>query len=101
VRSHSAREDAVGEYGISKYRIERMYLDGGETVVRPGLVIGSGGFVWATAAGYTESADYAWSRQLLVTLRVIIPLVGGGRDAVPVLAIPVELGRRSAYNLFQ
>ena len=99
VSSHSAREDAAGEYGISKYRIERMYLAGGpaagETVVRPGLVIGSGGLF----------------RRTLRTIRNlrIVPLVDGGRDTVPVLAIAdfceamvnlIESGRRSAYNLF-
>jgi nucleoside-diphosphate-sugar epimerase len=104
VSSHSAREDAVGEYGISKYRIERIYLDrdapagglaGGETVVRPGLVIGSGGL-------------FGRSLRTIRNLR-IIPLVDGGRDPVPVLAIAdfceaminlIESGRRSAYNLF-
>jgi nucleoside-diphosphate-sugar epimerase len=95
VSSHSAREDAVGEYGISKYRIERIFLAGGETVVRPGLVIGSGGLF----GRYLRS---------IRKLR-IIPLVDGGRDAAPVLAITdfceamvnlIESGRRSAYNLF-
>ncbi len=95
VSSHSAREDAAGEYGISKYRIERTYLAGGETVVRPGLVIGSGGLFGRTL-------------QTMRNLR-IIPLVDGGRDRVPVLAIAdfceamvnlIESERRSVYNLF-
>jgi nucleoside-diphosphate-sugar epimerase len=95
VSSHSAREDAVGEYGISKYRIERMYLAAGETVVRPGLVIGSGGL-------------FGRYLRTIRNLR-IIPLVDGGRDGVPVLAITdfceaminlIESGRRSAFNLF-
>jgi nucleoside-diphosphate-sugar epimerase len=95
VSSHSAREDAAGEYGISKYRIERIFLAGGETVVRPGLVIGSGG---------------VFGRQLRTIRKLrIIPLVDGGRDAVAVLAIAdfreamvnlIESGQRSAYNLF-
>jgi nucleoside-diphosphate-sugar epimerase len=95
VSSHSAREDAVGEYGIAKYRIERIYLAGGETVVRPGLVIGSGGL-------------FGRYLRTIRNLR-IVPLVDGGRDPVPVLAIAdfsetmaalIESGRRSAYNLF-
>lgn len=95
VSSHSAREDAVGEYGISKYRIERIYLAGGETVVRPGLVIGSGGM-------------FGRYLRTIRNLR-ILPLVDGGRDTVPVLAIAdfceamvtlIESRRRSAYNLF-
>jgi nucleoside-diphosphate-sugar epimerase len=95
VSSHSARVDAVGEYGISKYRIERLYLAGGETVVRPGLVIGSGGLFGRTLRTIRD-------------LR-IIPLVDGGRDAVAVLAIAdfceamvnlIESGGCGAYNLF-
>jgi nucleoside-diphosphate-sugar epimerase len=99
VSSHSAREDAVGEYGISKYRIERIFLAGGlagaETVVRPGLVIGSGGLFGRTL-------------RTIRNLR-IVPLVDGGRDPAPVLAIAdfceamvnlIESGRRSTYNLF-
>ena len=95
VSSHSAREDAVSEYGISKYRIERFYLEAGEIVVRPGLVIGSGGL---------------FGRHLR-TLRSlpVIPLIEGGRDRVPVLAVAdfsaamvnlIESGRPGAYNLF-
>jgi nucleoside-diphosphate-sugar epimerase len=95
VSSHSAREDAVSEYGISKYRIERIYLDGRECVVRPGLVIGSGG-------------SFGRSLRTMRNLR-IIPLVDGGRDAIPVVAIAdfceamvnlIESRRRGAYNLF-
>jgi nucleoside-diphosphate-sugar epimerase len=95
VSSHSAREDAAGQYGISKYRIERVYLGAGETVVRPGLVIGPGGLFGRTLR--------------VIRNRRIIPLVDGGRDAVAVLAIAdfceatvnlIESGRRGACNLF-
>jgi nucleoside-diphosphate-sugar epimerase len=95
VSSHSAREDAAGEYGISKYRIERLYLAAGETVVRPGLVIGSGGLFGRTF-------------RTMRNLR-IIPLIDGGRDPVAVVAIAdfseaivnlIESGRRGDYNLF-
>ena len=95
VSSHSAREDAVSEYGISKYRIERLYLGEGESVVRPGLVIGSGGL-------------FGRHLRTLRSLRVI-PLVDGGRDLVPVLATGdfcaamvklIASGREPAYNLF-
>ncbi len=99
VSSHSARADAAGEYGIAKYRIERIYLaggpDAGEAVVRPGLVIGPGGLFGRTL-------------RTIRNLRVV-PLIDGGRDPVPVLAIAdfceamvnlIESGRRSACNLF-
>jgi nucleoside-diphosphate-sugar epimerase len=95
ISSHSARPDAIGEYGISKYRIERAYLTAGETIVRPGLVIGPGGV-------------FARTLRTLRTSRVV-PLVDGGRDAVPILAIAdfrdamtglIESGAPGAYNLF-
>jgi nucleoside-diphosphate-sugar epimerase len=95
VSSHSAREDAAGEYGISKYRIERLYLAAGEIVVRPGLVIGSGGLFGRTL-------------RTVRNLRVI-PLVDGGRDAVAMVAIAdfsqamvnlIESGADGTYNLF-
>lgn len=95
ISSHSAREDAVSDYGIAKFRIERFYLGEGETVVRPGLVIGAGGL-------------FGRHLRMLRRLRVI-PLVDGGRDRVPVLAVAdfsgavvslIESGRPGAYNLF-
>ncbi len=95
ISSHSARRDAVTEYGMSKYRIERFYLGEEETVVRPGLVIGAGGL-------------FGRNLRTMRSLR-IIPLIDGGRDAVPVVAISdfseamvnmIESGRRSVYNLF-
>lgn len=95
ISSHSARADAISEYGISKYRIERFYLDERETVVRPGLVIGAGGSFGRNLGTMRSSR--------------VIPLVDGGRDAVPVLAISdfceamvqvIEGGQRPVYNLF-
>lgn len=71
--SHSARQDAVSEYGIAKYRIERDYLEAGQTVVRPGLVIGAGGM---------------FGRHLhMIRNSRVIPLVDGGSDPVAVLAL--------------
>jgi nucleoside-diphosphate-sugar epimerase len=71
--SHSARPDAVSEYGIAKYRIEREYLEAGETVVRPGLVIGAGSM---------------FGRHLhMIRNSRVIPLVDGGSDPVAVLAL--------------
>jgi NADH dehydrogenase len=95
VSSHSARADAASEYGIAKYRIERFYLEAGENVVRPGLVIGDGGLFG----------------RYLRTIRSlpVIPLIDGGRDLVPVLAVAdycaamvclVESGVSGAFNLF-
>lgn len=44
VSSHSARRDAVAEYGRLKFALEGLFLDNGQAVVRPGLVIGPGGY---------------------------------------------------------
>jgi NADH dehydrogenase len=95
VSSHSARQDAVSEYGIAKYRIERDYLEAAQTVVRPGLVIGPGGM---------------FGRHLhMIRNSLIIPLVDGGSDPVAVLALSdfsaamvkvVEAGGQLVLNLF-
>lgn len=93
--SHSAREDAVSEYGIAKYRTERMYLEAGQSVVRPGLVIGTGG---------------VFGRHLrMIRKSRVIPLVDGGSDTVAVLALSdfslamtkiVETERQLVLNIF-
>jgi nucleoside-diphosphate-sugar epimerase len=93
--SHSARPDAVSEYGIAKYRIERDYLEAGQTVLRPGLVIGAGGM-------------FAPHLHMIRNSRVI-PLVDGGSDPVAVFALSdfsavmtkvVETGGQLVLNLF-
>ena len=43
ISSHSARPDAASQYGIQKYRLECFFLERGQVVVRPGLVVGPGG----------------------------------------------------------
>ena len=95
ISSHSAREDAVSEYGIAKYRIERDYLEAGQTVVRPGLVIGPGGMFGRHVHMIRNSR--------------VIPLVDGGSDLVAVLALSdfsaamvevVEASGQLILNLF-
>lgn len=95
ISSHSAREDAVSEYGIAKYRVERLYLEAGQTVVRPGLVLGPGGM---------------FGRHVrMVRCSRIIPLIDGGSHPVAVLALAdfclamvkvVEAGGQMEENLF-
>ena len=41
ISSHSARPDTQSRYGITKYRVEQIFVN--ECIVRPGLVLGSGG----------------------------------------------------------
>ncbi len=57
--SHSARPDAPGEYGRTKYRLEQVFLAAGHAVVRPGLVIGQGGL-------------YAKQRRAILRLPVLL-----------------------------
>lgn len=44
ISSHSARPNAISEYGKIKYKLESYFLAKGQAIVRPGLVIGNGGF---------------------------------------------------------
>jgi NADH dehydrogenase len=97
VSSYSGRPDAVTEYGQTKYEIESFFLENGFTVVRPGLVLGDGGI---------------FGRILkMVRTFPVIPLIGGGCGAVPLVGI-VELAESleliakdptldGTYNLFQ
>lgn len=96
--SYSARADAASEYGRTKHEIERIFLDSGHTVLRPGLVKGPGGL---------------FARQRAALLRTpIVPALGGGSQ--PVAAISLEdflaatdaaldlafQNRTGAFNLF-
>ncbi len=93
--SYSARPGASSEYGATKYAIEKMFLDAGQAVVRPGLVIGDGGLFAKQRAALRKTP--------------IVPLIGGGTAPVAVigvghlleaLAVVVEHGRSGAFNLF-
>ena len=65
--SYSARPDAASEYGATKYAIEKMFLDAGQAVVRPGLVIGDGGLFAKQRAALRKTP--------------IVPLIAGGSGA--------------------
>jgi nucleoside-diphosphate-sugar epimerase len=93
--SCSAVPDARSEYGRTKHVIERMFLDAGHAVIRPGLVVGPGGLFLRTA-------------QTLRRAR-FVPLVDGGRLLAPVIALPdllaavaaiVEAPKQREWNLF-
>ena len=72
--SCSAVAQARSEYGRTKFAIERMFLDAGHTVIRPGLVIGNGG-LFLRGAKALRGARF-------------VPLVDGGRLLMPVIALP-------------
>jgi nucleoside-diphosphate-sugar epimerase len=94
VSSYSARPDARSEYGRLKYRLETYFLERGQTVVRPGLVIGNGGL---------------FSRNMEQILHTpLMPLLNAGSDLLPIVAVEdlvaamTTLLQREpgAYNLF-
>ena len=94
VSSYSARPDALSEYGRLKYLLETFFLERGQTIVRPGLVIGNGGLFGRNM------------EQILHT--PLMPLLNAGSDLLPVVAVEdlvtamTTLLHREpgAYNLF-
>jgi nucleoside-diphosphate-sugar epimerase len=94
VSSYSARPDAIAEYGRLKHQLETYFLDGGQTIVRPGLVIGNGGLFLRNM------------RKILTS--PLMPLLDGGRDLIPVVAMEdlaaamtlLLSSRAGPYNLF-
>jgi NADH dehydrogenase len=95
VSSHAARRDAASEYGRVKYEIERLFLDRGHAVLRPGLVVGDGGL---------------YQRQRAALLRTpIVPVLAGGNQPVASISLEdflaaatcvLEDKRTGAFNLF-
>ncbi len=93
--SHAARADAASEYGQTKFEIERLFLDRGHTVLRPGLVTGAGGL---------------YQRQRTALLRTpLAPMLGHGTQPVATISledflaaatVALEEGRAGAFNLF-
>jgi NADH dehydrogenase len=93
--SYAARPDAVAEYGRAKHEIERLFLDRGYAVLRPGLVTGPGGL---------------YARQRAALLRTpVVPMLGNGAQPVPTVSlddfltaatIVLEEKRTGAFNLF-
>ena len=73
VSSLSAREDARSEYGRTKYAIERALFERGETIVRPGTVIGAGGL-------FGKMAN-------MIRTKSVLPLVDGGKAEMTVIGI--------------
>ena len=95
ISSHSARPDAVSEYGLQKYEIERMFLEKGQAVIRPGLVVGNGGL-------------YARNRHAI--MRIPFLVLPGGKsvpiyyvavtDLLYCIMMMVERRMFGAYNIF-
>jgi len=94
VSSYSARPESIAEYGRLKRQLEKYFLQRGETIVRPGLVVGNGGLFFRNM------------RKILTS--PVMPLLDGGRDLIPVVAVDdlaaamttLLENRPGAYNLF-
>jgi NADH dehydrogenase len=94
VSSYSARPESIAEYGRLKHQLETYFLESGETIVRPGLVVGNGGLFLRNM------------RKILTT--PLMPLLDGGRDLLPVVAVEDLTAAMTmllaspvgAYNLF-
>ncbi len=71
--SYSARPDAISGYGQMKYELELWFLESGQRIVRPGLVVGAGG-LFARMVGTVRRLP-------------VVPLPGGGRSPVPLIGI--------------
>lgn len=95
VSTVSAHREAVSAYGKSKLAAQEYMLARGHACVRPGLVVGPGGI-------FQRLAD-------VVTRSPVVPLVDGGRNEVPVVALEdlqcalvhiVEHRTTGLFNLF-
>lgn len=73
VSSYSAHAHATSAYGRTKYAVERAFLDAGQRVVRPGLVLGAGGVFGRLAS--------------VVRRLPVLPLIDGGRALVPIVGL--------------
>jgi NADH dehydrogenase len=71
--SYSARPNATTDYGRIKYELECFFLDRGDTIIRPGLVVGEGGLF----------AHYVRQMRRFP----VVPLLDGGESRLPVIAI--------------
>jgi NADH dehydrogenase len=71
--SMSAHADALSEYGKHKFTIERKLSDKGQTIIRPGLVIGNSGLFHNIKNVIAKSS--------------IIPLIGGGNQPIQVVTV--------------
>jgi nucleoside-diphosphate-sugar epimerase len=71
--SMSAHADALSEYGKHKFAIERKLSGKGQTIIRPGLVIGNSGLFHNIKNVIAKSS--------------IIPLIGGGNQPIQVVTV--------------
>ena len=73
IGSYSAHEKATSEYGLTKLELEKFFLSLGQTVVKPGLVIGHGG-IFLKMSRFVQNYP-------------LVPLIDGGKGKVPIVGI--------------
>ena len=73
ISSYSAHEKATSEYGQTKWELEKFFLQLGQMVVKPGLVIGNGG-LFLKLCGFLQKYPF-------------VPLVDGGKGRLPIISI--------------
>jgi NADH dehydrogenase len=73
IGSYSAHEQATSEYGKTKLVLEKFFLNLGQTVVKPGVVVGNGGIFQKMSA--------------FVQKYPVVPLIDGGRGRMPIVGI--------------
>jgi nucleoside-diphosphate-sugar epimerase len=71
--SCSALERAKTDYGIIKFKLENYFLQQGEPVIKPGLILGTGGLFMTMIR--------------LIKSLPVVPLVDGGRHRVPIISM--------------
>lgn len=95
ISSYSAHPTALSLYGTIKYELEQFFLDHGQIIVRPGLVLGKGGMCKRNI------------KRILNT--PILPLIDNGGDPIPYISIEnftqamihiVEHEQHGPFNLF-
>ncbi len=95
ISSYSSHPKATSTYGKVKYQLEQFFLEQGQTIVRPGLVVGDGGLF------------LRYIKKIIQT--PVMPMLDGGSD--PLALIPLDdfnsgmleiIGRKSRgqFNLF-
>lgn len=93
--SFSARPDSPSLYGRTKFATERIFLERGETVVRPGLVAGPGGM-------FAKFADQLgrWRIAPLVAADSRSIAVIALSDLLDAIGVILDRNSRGAFNLF-
>ncbi|MBM3767694.1 MAG: NAD(P)-dependent oxidoreductase [Acidobacteria bacterium] len=95
IGSLSAHTEARSEYGSTKFMIERLFLDEGFNVIRPGLVAGPGGLFNRLACDLRK-----WRIAPLVDPRIRDVAVIALHDFLAAVNAIVESNQLGAWNLF-